>query len=239
MSEWKSKRFWSEASARAEAGGFGIFLDDRPVKTPGRAPLIVPTWALAEAIAQEWAAQGETIDPTTMPATRAANSAIEKITPQREAVVDALAEYGASDLICYRADKPAELVARQADAWDPLLNWAHATLGAALTTTTGVMFLAQNPEALAALRAPLTQATAFELAGLHDLIMLSGSLVIGLKARGVHDPSALWQASRVDETFQADEWGYDEEAVDVAAGKEAAFHAAHRFYRWAHDAGEP
>ncbi|MEO0487137.1 MAG: ATP12 family protein [Pseudomonadota bacterium] len=236
MSEWKTKRFWTDATVEEAADGYRILLDGRGVKTPGRAALAVPTRPMAEAIAAEWAAQDDEIDPLSMPATRAANSAIEKITPQRDAVVETLAEYGASDLICYRAERPQALVARQAQAWDPLLDWAADALGARLTTTAGVMFQPQPADALAALRAPLDAATVFELAGLHDLIMLSGSLVIGLKAREVDDPGALWAASRVDEIYQADEWGYDEEAVAFAAGKEAAFRAAHRFYQLAQPA---
>jgi len=232
VSEWQAKRFWTQAKPEADASGAGwtVTLDGRLVKTPGRSTLIVPTRAMADAIAAEWNAQGERIDPFTMPATRAANSAIEKVAPQREAVIDALAEYGASDLLCYRADAPQLLVARQVEAWDPLLAWAKAALGAELKPVTGVMFVAQSTEALAALRAPLAAATDFELAALHDLIMLSGSLVIGLKAREVSDPGPLWEASRVDETFQADEWGYDEEAVAAAEAKRAAFVAAHRFF---------
>ncbi|MEO1797589.1 MAG: ATP12 family protein [Pseudomonadota bacterium] len=230
MSEWQAKRFWKAASVVEGKGGYSVELDGRPVKTPGKQPLLVPTFGIAEAIAAEWDAQEEHINPLTMPVTRAANSAIEKITPQRAAVIDALAEYGATDLLCYRAERPRELVARQNAAWDPLLVWARETLGAELKTTTGVMFAAQSPDALAALRAPLDAATEFELAGLHDLIMLSGSLVIGLKARDEADVSELWAASRVDESFQADEWGYDEEAQEAAEARGRAFEAAHRFY---------
>ena len=230
MSEWKSKRFWKEARTEEVEGGFTVKLDGRMVKTPGKSALVVPTLKMAEVIAAEWDAQDEVIDPMTMPASRAANSAIEKVAPQREAVIEALAEYGASDLICYRAEKPQALVDRQSEVWDPLVAWAKDKLGADLVLTTGVMFVAQPPDALAALRTPLTEATAFELAGLHDLIMLSGSLVIGLKAREQQDVSSLWQASRVDETYQAEEWGFDEEAVEATAAKEAAFYAAHRFY---------
>ncbi|MEM9437218.1 MAG: ATP12 family protein [Pseudomonadota bacterium] len=233
MSEWQAKRFWKVSAVIEKEAGFAVALDGREVKTPLKNALIVPTRAMADAIAAEWDAQGEQIDPFSMPATRAANSAIEKITPQREAVIDALAEYGASDLICYRADAPLELVARQVEAWDPLLTWAREALGAELKTVTGVMFAAQPEEALAALRAPLVAADAFELAGLHDLIMLSSSLVIGLKAREMDDPAPLWTASRVDETYQADEWGYDEEAMEAAAEKATAFAAAHRFYQLA------
>ncbi|MEM8591639.1 MAG: ATP12 family protein [Pseudomonadota bacterium] len=234
MNEWKTKRFWEKAQAEEAEGGFAITLDGRGVQTPGKSPLVVPTRALADAIAAEWAAQEEEIDPLSMPATRAANSAIEKVAPQRAAVIGALAEYGASDLICYRAQRPKELVARQVEAWDPLLAWAKETLGASLVTTTGVMFVAQPPEALNALHAQLDTASDFELAGLHDLIMLSGSLVIGLKAREVSDVASLWAASRVDETYQADEWGYDDEAVAAAAEKQTAFQAAHRFYLLSH-----
>ncbi|MEM1237243.1 MAG: ATP12 family protein [Pseudomonadota bacterium] len=230
MSEWKSKRFWKAARAEEVEGGFTVTLDGRMVKTPGKSTLVVPNLKMAEVIAAEWDAQEEQIDPTTMPATRAANSAIEKINPQRAAVIDALAEYGATDLICYRAEKPAALVEAQNAAWDPLVAWAKDEFGAELTLTAGVMFIAQNADALAALRAPLEEATDFELAGLHDLIMLSGSLVIGLKARAEADVSELWRASRVDETYQAEEWGFDEEAVEAAAAKESAFYAAHRFY---------
>lgn len=233
MSEWKSKRFWTDVAVVPSGTGFSITLDGHAVKTPGKSPLVVPSPALADAIAAEWAAQREVIDPLTMPATRAANSVIEKITPQRTAVIAALAEYGASDLVCYRADGPDELVARQSAAWDPLLAWAKKALGAELMPTTGVMFLAQRADALAALRAPLEDATAFELAGLHDLIVLAGSLVIGLKAREVDDPAPLWAASRVDEMYQADIWGHDEEAMEAAEEKAKAFANAHRFYRMA------
>ncbi|MEM9855144.1 MAG: ATP12 family protein [Pseudomonadota bacterium] len=230
MSEWKTKRFWMSVNAEETADGFAIKLDGRLVKTPGKAPLVVPTRTLANEIASEWEAQSEEIDPLSMPATRAANSAIEKVRPQRAEVIDVLAEYGASDLLCYRAERPEALVMRQNEAWDPLLAWAKSALGADLKATTGVMFVTQTEEALAALRTPLEAATSFELAALHDLVMLSGSLVIGLRARDVNDARPLWLASRVDEIFQADEWGYDDEAVAAAAAKEAAFLAAHRFY---------
>ncbi len=233
MSDWKAKRFWTEVSVVDLGGGFEIALDGRTVKTPLKNPLIVPTRAMAEVIAAEWDAQEGAIDPLTMPATRAANSAIEKVTPQRSDVISMLAEYGESDLLCYRAAQPEALIARQAAAWDPLLDWAAETLGARLTIAAGVMFVAQPAKALAALRAPLEQADAYELAALHDLVMLSGSLVIGLKATQDKDPKPLWAASRVDETFQAEEWGYDEEAAEMAQGKADGFFAAHRFYQLA------
>ncbi|MFN6978514.1 MAG: ATP12 family protein, partial [Gemmobacter sp.] len=143
MSEWTPRRFWSAAAAVPQAGGFAVCLDGRPVRTPARAALILPTAALAEAIAGEWDAQGPEVRPATMPLTRAANSAIDKVIPQRAAVADEVAGYGACDLICYRAEAPAALAARQASAWDPLVEFARETFGAPLNVTCGVMPAAQ------------------------------------------------------------------------------------------------
>ena len=155
MSEWKARRFWKEAAIREAEGGWEIALDGRSLRTPNKQPLILPTAALAEAIAAEWDAQEDLVTPQTMPLTRAANSAIEKVTPQRNEVVAMLADYGGTDLLCYRAEAPAELVARQAAAWDPLLDWSAETFGARLIDTVGVIPVAQDPAALARLRAAL------------------------------------------------------------------------------------
>ncbi|WP_147126922.1 ATP12 family chaperone protein [Shimia ponticola] len=230
MSEWKQKRFWKAAAAAEVEGGWSVSLDGRAIKTPAKAPLVMPTQALADAVAAEWDAQDEIIDPGSMPFTRSANSAIDKVVPQRSDVIAMLADYGDSDLLCYRAEAPAELVNRQAEAWDPLLDWARDTYGAPLIMAQGVMHVAQPPASLAALRAPLEEANAFEIAALHDLIALSGSLVIGLKATVVGDPEPLWQASRVDEQFQIDQWGDDEEAAVASSIKQQSFADAHRFY---------
>ena len=135
MSAWSARRFWTTASAVPVEGGFTVHLDGRQVRTPLKSPLVLPTLALAEAVAAEWQAQDGTVKPETMPFTRMANSAVDKVKPQFVAVADMLAEYGGSDLLCYRAEGPAELVARQAQEWDPLLDRASAELGAALRTT--------------------------------------------------------------------------------------------------------
>lgn len=230
MSEWKQKRFWKNAAAHEVDGGWSVGLDGRMIKTPAKSALVMPTLALAEAVAEEWDAQEEEIDPGSMPLTRSANSAIDKVVPQKHAVIDMLADYGDSDLLCYRAEGPSDLVRRQADAWDPLLEWAREVYGAPLLLAEGVMHVAQPPASLKALREPLEQATAFEVAALHDLIALSGSLVIGLKATVVDDPESLWQASRVDEAYQIDQWGDDEEAAVASSKKRQAFYDAHRFY---------
>ncbi|MEL6958968.1 MAG: ATP12 family protein [Pseudomonadota bacterium] len=228
------KRFWKDVSVVDQDGGYGVLLDGRPVKTPAKAPLRAPNANMAEAVAQEWRDVEAEVDPGQMPFTRSVNAAIDKVTPQFTEVADMLAAYGGSDLLCYRADSPAELVARQTVGWDPMLDWAHETYGARLTTTVGLMPVEQDAKALLALAAPLHDATSFQLTALHDLIALSGSLVLGLGvARGRLSAQEGWALSRIDEDWQSDQWGDDDEAVKQAAIKEAAFHHADTFYRLA------
>ena len=231
MTEWKARRFWKDVTVEPHASGFGVRLDDRPVKTPGKADLAVPSRALADEIAAEWAAQDEVIAPLTMPFTRAANSAIEKVTPQRFEVAEMLAAYGDSDLTCYRADSPEGLVLRQSEAWDPLLDWAADTFGARLIPVEGGMHQPQPAAALSALSAEVHRMDPFELTGFHDLVSLSGSLVIGLAAtRNLLPVEDLWERSRIDETWQAEQWGVDDEAAELAEAKRTDFLRAHRFF---------
>lgn len=231
MSAWKPKRFWKDAVADACDGGFTVRLDGKAIRTPAKAPFVLPTMAMARAAAAEWAAQDEELRPETMPITRAANSAIDKLGAQFDDVVTLLAEYGDSDLLCYRAEGPEGLVARQAAAWDPLLAWARDELGAELRTTAGVMHIDQPPEALARLRAELAGATPFELAALHDLIAITGSLILGLAvARGHLSAAEAFSKSRIDEQWQAELWGQDDEAAQSEAAKAAALDEAARFH---------
>ncbi|SLN38226.1 ATP12 chaperone protein [Pseudoruegeria aquimaris] len=231
MAEWKQKRFWKEATAAECDGGFEVLLDGRRLKTPGKAALVMPTRAMAEAVAAEWAAQEGEVKPLTMPVTRSANSAIDKVTPQFDDVAALIAAYGETDLLCYRADGPAELIARQAAAWDPLLDWLDETHGARLGTNAGVMFFEQDAEALARLRKLVFALDPFELTAFHDLVGISGSLVIGLAALAGHmPPEELWALSRIDETWQEELWGTDEEAAEMAQAKKEGFLHAHRFY---------
>jgi chaperone required for assembly of F1-ATPase len=200
------------------------------VRTPAKARLLLPSRALAEAIASEWAAQEKEIAPHRMPLTRAANAAIDKVRTQRAEVVAMLAAYGETDLLCHRAEAPAELVRRQAEAWDPLLAWCAASLGAPLVPKAGVMPGTQPAASLAALRAALEALDDFELTAAHDLVSLPGSLVIGLAAvHGQGEIDALWQASRIDETWQQELWGEDAEAAEAARLRQADFRAAARF----------
>lgn len=230
MSGWKPKRFWKNAEPVPEGAGWAVRLDGRAVKTPAKAALVVPTRAMAQAIAVEWDAQQAEVRPDTMPVTRAANSAIDKVSVQFDEVAALIAAYGASDLLCYRADGPAGLVARQAKAWDPLLEWASATLAAPLVVTSGVVPVDQPPASLGQLADHVRRFDPFGLTALHDLVALTGSLVIGLAlARGKVSVDAGWAASRIDETWQAEHWGVDEDAAAIVALKRQALGDAARF----------
>lgn len=231
MSGWTAKRFWQAAQAEPCEGGFTVRLDGRGVKTPAKAPLVVPTLAMAQAIAAEWDAQTGVVKPETMPVTRAANSAIDKIVPQRAEVVGLLAAYGASDLLCYRAAGPEALAERQAAAWDPVLDWAAEVFGARLAVTRGVMPVAQDAAAVARLEAEVAGLSVFRLAGFHDLVAISGSLVLALAViRGRLGVAEAWDLSRIDEAWQVEQWGEDEEAAEAEAVRRVAFEAASRFY---------
>ena len=232
MSDWTVKRFWKEATAVEAPDGYAVELDGRPVRTPAKVPLVFPTLALAQAAALEWDAQQGKVDPGTMPVTRAGNASIDKVAVAHAEVVEMLAAYADSDLLCYRAPHPEELIARQSAAWDPLLDWAHDTYGARLSTVVGVVHVPQDDDALRRLCAPLHDMTAFEITAMHDLISLSGSLVIGLAAASNHLPvEELWRLSRIDEAFQIEQWGADDEAEAQALIKERAFLDADRFLR--------
>ena len=232
MAEWKARRFWKTADIRPQAGGWEVVLDDRPLRTPGKLPLILPTEALARAIAAEWDAQTDIIDPNRMPLTRAANSAIEKVTPQFHAVTSMLGDYGGTDLLSYRANEPDELTRAQAAGWDPLIDWAATELRAPLRITHGVIPVPQDPAVLLKLQAEIASLDPFALTALHDLVTLPGSLVLGLAVlRGRLDAETAWKLARIDEEFQADRWGRDDEADLAAQGRLEAMRNAERFYQ--------
>lgn len=234
MSDWKPKRFWKSATVVAVDGGHTVHLDGRPVKTPSKAGLIVPTAAMAAAMAAEWDAQVELVDPRTMPVTRSANSAIDKVRVQHADVVAMLAEYGDSDLLCYRAADPEGLIRRQAEGWDPVLEWAAEALGVRLRVAQGVMHVKQDPVALKRLHDELAAFDEFALTAAHDLISLSGSLVLALAVtRNVLPPEDAWTLSRIDEHWQIEQWGADEDANADEMIKRAAFLDAMRFYQLA------
>lgn len=228
---WKAKRFWSDVSVSEDADGFTVLLDTRRVLTPGKHPLIVPTRSMAEAVAAEWAAQTGEIKPLTMPVTRAANSAIERVRPQRAEVAAMLAAYAQTDLTCHRADTPVALAQRQAQAWDPVLEWAARTHGAPLIPTVGVLPVDQPPDSLHALADHVAGLDEFRLTALHDLVTLSGSLLLGLATAARYlDPAQAWSLSRIDEDWQIEHWGDDEDAAEAAAIKRDQFLQADAFW---------
>jgi chaperone required for assembly of F1-ATPase len=230
MGGWAAKRFWKEATVEAVEGGFTVRLDGRPVKTPAKALLVVPTAPLAQGIAAEWDAQSGKLRPETMPLTRAANSAIDKVAPLHADVVAELAGYGGSDLLCYRATGPEALIARQAAHWDPLIDWAATALQAPLTVTSGVMPCPQPRTSLAALQTRVAAFDAFGLAGLHDLVAISGSLVLALAVTSHRLTAAEgFDLSRLDNQWQNEQWGADEDEAATEALRRAAFLQADRF----------
>lgn len=223
------KRFYAEARAGADGA---IALDGRPVRTPGRRPLAVPSPALAEAVAAEWQAQGETIDPRSMPLTGLANAAIDRVEPDREGFAAGLARYGESDLLCYRAEAPPRLIERQAAHWDPILAWARWRYDVDFTVTAEIVHRAQPPTTVERLAQAVRVRSAFELAGLSPLVTISGSLVVALAlAEGAIGLDEAWAAASLDERWQAEQWGEDAEAALAMAARSAAFEAAERFLR--------
>lgn len=224
------KRFWKEARATRQDGGWGIALDGRAVRTPARAPLLVASEALATAIADEWAAQGETIDPAAMPLTGLANAAVDLAAPDPAAFAEPIAAYAASDLLCYRDDRDTALQVEQAAAWNPLLAWAEARHGIEFTLAQGVLPVDQPAATVATLTGAVRALDPFRLAALAPLVTIGGSLVAGLAlAEGAFDAAALWEAVSLDELYQERRWGADSEAQQARARREADWHHAARF----------
>lgn len=232
MTEWAAKRFWTDTQISALETGFTVTLDGRPVRTPAKSALVLPTRALAEAVAREWDAQEGQIKPLEMPFTRAANAATDKVTPQHSEVADLLAAYGDSDLICYRASDPRGLVERQNRGWDPLVDWSATALKAPLQVYVGIMHEEQPQASIASLTRRVHAFDPYQLTAFHDLVSLSGSLIIGFAVTQDYAPATdLWDISRIDEIWQAEKWGHDEEAERMTALKRDAFLHAEQFFR--------
>lgn len=232
MTEWKAKRFWNEVTVVDVPGGFRVMLDGRGVATPGKLPLVLPTRAMADAVAGEWAAQEGEVKPLTMPTTRSANSAIERVAPQHAEVAEMLAAYGETDLLCYRAERPADLTRRQEAGWGPLLDWAAERYGAPLRVTAGVLPIDQPADSILKLAEAVKAVTPFPMTALHDLVTLTGSLVLGLAVseRRLSAKDA-WELSRIDEAWQIEQWGDDEEAAEAAAARALQLRHAETFWQ--------
>lgn len=221
------KRFYREASAGvAGKNGYPVLLDRRPVRTPARRILATPTRALAEAIAAEWDVQNDVVDPGRMPLTRLANAVIDAVADRPQAVAEEVAKYLGSDLLLYRAGMPAGLIAKQAQAWDPVLAWAREVLGARFVQIEGVMYAAQPEHAVTAARGGIPQ-DAWRLGAVSSITSLTGSALLALAlAKDALGPDAAWDAAQVDEDWQMAQWGRDDLALQRRAYRRAEFDAA-------------
>lgn len=224
------KRIYKRVAVRSEADGYGIILDGKPARTPRRQALTLPTRRLAEAVAAEWEAQGPELDPMAMPLTRLAGSAIDIVAFNRAEVVERTAAYGGTDLLCYRADRPAELARRQSEAWQPVVDWAIRRYDAPLEVTSGVIAVAQPARALDALVRAVESYDDMRLAAVSAATAACGSLLLALAlAEGRIDPAAAWALSQLDETFQIEQWGEDSEARKSRESLRNDIEAAGRF----------
>lgn len=228
MKQALPKRFYKDVAAVDTPDGFVIQLDGRPVRTPGKALLALPSRNAAELVVAEFAAQQEVIDPVSMPVLRIVNSAIDGVAPDMQAVLEDIIRYSGSDLVCYRSDAPQALVSRQASAWDPVLGWARSALGAQFFLAEGVMHVTQPQGSLDAVGSWLRQRQdPFWLASIHVMTTLTGSALLALAAdAGVLASDQIWAAAHVDEDWNSEQWGEDDEAVARRQARYRDFSAA-------------
>ena len=238
------RRFYKEVTVQQRDGTFVLFLDGRAAKSPGGNHLALPCLAAARALADEWSAQGETIDPAAMPLTRIVNSAIDGVACRLDATVDEIARYAGADLVCYRAPEPRTLTEAQAAAWNSVLAFARENLGAHFICTEGVVFVEQPEPARAAVKEAIKriansgQAAPFALAALHVMTTLTGSVLLALAvAHGALTPTEAWTAAHVDEDFEMRAWGEDAEALRRRARQWREMEAAARLFQAVHGAG--
>ena len=232
------RRLYKTSGTRAEGEGYTVTLDDRPVRTPERAVLTVPTRPLAEAIAREWGEQGEKVQPLTMPLMRFATTAIDRVAPRRGAILDDLAAYGGSDLVCYRAEHPSELVERQSACWQPMVDWAASALDAHLAVTNSLIAVQQPEPAVLAMRRPLEALDAFGLVAAHTVTSATGSLILTLALLGGRiDGVTAFELGALDELYGLEVWGEDREARDRLEAVRETILAAERLLALARNPG--
>ena len=224
------KRFWREVALEKTGDLWSIRLDKRPVRTPARALLAVPTIALGEAIAEEWRQVGETIEPRTMPLTGLANAAIDRVTRERRAFAEGLARYGEADLACYRVEGPSELALRQEEEWDRLLGWARRRFDVDFSTTLGLLHVEQPEATVEQLGHAVEALDPFRLAGLAPLVTIGGSLVAALGVLELAiSPQEAFDAVSLEDRWQLEQWGSDAEAQAALENRRRDFLAAARF----------
>ena len=225
------KRFYKKATLKGKAAPFCVMLDGRPVKTPMRQPLCVTSRAMGRAIVREWNDQEVFIEPETMPVTKYTNTAIDRVEPRRKAIIDEIVAFAASDLICYRAESPAGLVQRQAEIWDPVIEWVKSEYGLAFTTVAGIVYASQPDETLAKTWKLLEQKSSFELVAIHELANLLGSTLLTLAlVGGKLTKEQTWAAAHIDEDWNLELWGTDEDTEKRRAARLKEFEGIYRFF---------
>ena len=226
------KRFWKSARAVEKDGAWGVELDGRPVRTPARELLSVPTQRLAEAIAAEWNVVDEQIDPRDMPLTGLANAAVDRVRPDKQVFAGGLAKYAEADLACYRAEGPRGLIERQAELWDELLAWGRRRFDVDFRTTSGLLHVDQPPATVERLAHAVNALDPYRLAALSPLVTIGGSLLAALGVlEEVFTPEQAWEAVSVDDRWQLEQWGSDEEAEVALANRQRDFLAAAQFLK--------
>ncbi|MEM8743364.1 MAG: ATP12 family protein [Pseudomonadota bacterium] len=226
------KRFYKTVAVSPHDEGFAISLDGKPVNTPARQSLAVASKALADEIATEWDAQKERIDPSSMPMTKRANTAVDRVRGREADIIAEIVNYAGSDMLCYRAESPEGLVAKQIEHWDPVLAWARDELGASFCVGTGITHVPQQDDALDAVSKALSAHDFYVLTPLHTMTTLTGSALLPLAlVRGQHDADAVWQAAHVDEDWQISQWGEDAEAKARRALRRMEFDGDVRFLK--------
>jgi chaperone required for assembly of F1-ATPase len=234
MRKWEKKRFWQTVSVNPirEGSGYEIYLDEKILNTPKKAPLVVPTRTMAEMVALEWRLVDKKINPQVMPYTRFVNSSIDKIKPQINDIRKLIIEYGDCDLICYRAESPKELFVRQELAWDSLIKWSEKELNAPLKVYTGIIHRPQPSKSILELEKHVFHMSIFQLCALHDLVTISGSLILSLSViKGFLTENSAWEASQVDEKWQIERWGSDTQAERANDEKRTSFIRAAQFFK--------
>ena len=231
MSEWKQKRFWNNVHVVSSEVGYFIKLDNKILRTPAKKQMMLPTEVLAKKVASEWDEQVEEIDPTTMPFTKSANVALDKVSEQFEEVSSLLGEYGETDLLYYRADSPPELQKRQKTGWDPIVKWAENTFKVHINSGTGIVYIPQNEKLFLETRRKINNLSIFELTAFYDMVSITGSLILGLAIINRRlSAEEAYQLSRIDEQWQLEQWGEDEEAQVASNLKNIAILHSEEFF---------
>ena len=231
MSEWKPKRFWKKVDVVSLEKNFCIKLDEKILKTPAKKEMLLPTNALAKKIAAEWDRQVDEIDPNAMPFTKSANAALDKVIEQFEEVNSLVGDYGDTDLLYYLADSPSELKIRHQSRWDPIIDWAEKTYEVKKNCGTGIIYIPQDKELLYKLSQEISELSSFQLTALYDLVSITGSLILGLATiNGRLSAEEAFNLSRIDELWQIEQWGVDEEAQAVSGLKYEAVRHAQEFF---------